>query len=46
LRQNEKRDDEINKMIPDETSLDRDEKINETKRNETKRYETRLYETR
>jgi len=46
LRQNEKRDDEINKMRSDETRLDRDEKINETKRDDTRLYDTRRVKRR
>jgi len=46
LRQNEKRDDEINKMRREETRLDREEIINETRRYDTRRDYTRLDESR
>ena len=40
-RQNEKRDDEINKMSGGETRRDRNEKVNETRLNETRRVKRR-----
>jgi len=46
LRQNEKRNDEINKMRRDDTRLDRDEKINETRRDESRLNENRRVKRR